>query len=61
MYKVHDEVKDSLRKSSHTMTELSIALEINYDQLNHYLNGRRQIPEDVQDKMNKILATWDNV
>ena len=60
-YKIHEEIKEDLRQAGRTMTELSMALGINYDSLNHYLNGRRELPGEMETKINETIAEWKDV
>ena len=58
MYEVRDDIKDAIIDSGKKYVDLSRELKINYDTLNSYLNGRRTMPEDVEDKIWKILGLW---
>lgn len=60
-FKVHSEIKGRLRSVGRTQTDLAIKLQMSYDTLGHFINGRRVMPEKVKIKIGKILESWEHV
>ncbi len=58
LYEVRNDIKDSITDSGRKFVDLSRELRINYDTLNSYLNGRRSMPEEVENKIWKIIGIW---
>jgi len=60
MIEVRDDIKARVKDSGRKLTDLSRILELNYDSLNAYVNGRRKMPEIVDEKINKQLTQWED-
>jgi len=55
--KIRTDIKKLLKKVGLTMADLSRQLDIPYQTMDSYLNGRRSIPEKVESKIMKILES----
>ena len=60
MLEVRDDIKTVVKGLCRNLSDLSRELQMNYDSLNHYLNGRRPMPQDVSEKIMKVLSNWEN-
>lgn len=60
MLEVQDDIKSRIKKTGHKSSELSRKLDMNYDSLNAYLNGRRKMPEGLLEKIEKQLKVWES-
>jgi plasmid maintenance system antidote protein VapI len=61
VYEVRDDVKGVLNTLGKKMTDLSRELQINYDTLNAYLNGRREMPSEISERIEKVITKWADV
>jgi len=53
--KIRNDIKKRLKKAQMTMADLSRHLNIPYQTMDSYLNGRRSIPEKIDIKIDKVL------
>jgi len=60
-FRSYTEIKGRLRSVRKTQTDLALKLQISYDTLQHYLSGRRIMPEKVKIKIERIISDWENV
>lgn len=54
-----DDLKKSLKAAGKTSADMARSLNMNYDVLNSYLNGRRPIPYEVEFNITKQLIEWN--
>jgi plasmid maintenance system antidote protein VapI len=59
MYKIRTDIKTSLEELGKTGADLARALQIDYNILNSYLNGRRHIPYETEKRITMILEGWN--
>ena len=55
---IRTDIKDRLKLKNKTIADFSRQLEIPYQTMDSYLNGRRNIPDIVENRMNKTLEDW---
>jgi len=60
-YEVREDVKGALYNLGKKISDLSRALKVNYDTLSAYLNGRREMPLEIQEKINEQISEWADV
>ena len=60
MYEIREDIKGIIKTLGKKMSDLSRELKINYDTLNAYINGRREMPAGVAEKINTIITTWSD-
>jgi len=60
-YEIRDDIKGVLRTLGKRVSDLSRALDINYDVLSGYLNGRRTMPTHIQENINGIISKWGDL
>ena len=60
MIEVRDDIKVRVKDSGRKLTDLSRILELNYDSLNAYVNGRRKMPDGIDKKIEKQLTDWED-
>ncbi len=57
---VRDDIKFIVRRLGKSLSDLSRTLDMNYDSLNHYLNGRRKMKPELAEKIEKVLSEWEH-
>lgn len=57
---VREDVKKRLRMTGKKGSDLARELGLNYDVLNGYLNGRRAMPQGMDDRINGALSVWES-
>lgn len=58
MYEIRQDIKNVLGTLGKKMSDLSRELNMNYDVLSAYLNGRRIMPSEIQGKINDVISKW---
>lgn len=58
--KIREDLKKRVRDSGHKLADLSRAMDMNYDLLNSYLNGRKPMSEAIEDRIEDVLIDWRN-
>lgn len=54
----YSEIKTQLKSVGRTGADLGRALELNYETLNRYLNGRAKTPSAVERKIKEKINEW---
>lgn len=57
-FEIATDIKTRLKAAGKTSADLSREMKINYDTLGGFINGRRKMTVDIQDRINKVLESW---
>ena len=55
---IRTDIKNSLKICGKSIADLSRELEIPYQTMDSYLNGRRNIPKGIEARIAKTLEVW---
>ncbi len=59
--KIRTDIKEIIKSHGKKAADLSRDMNINYDTLNSYLNGRKEIPAKVEEQIFLTLKVWGYV
>lgn len=58
MAQIKQDIKDKIKELGHTMADLSAAIDVPYNSLNWYLNGRMGMPPEIYTKIQEQFKIW---
>ena len=55
---IRNDIKNRLKSKEKSTSDLSRELEMNYDTLGGFLNGRKRMTKDIEARIIEVLESW---
>lgn len=56
---IREDIKTALKEGRRTCADLARKLDMNYEVLNRYINGRAPLSEELERQISVVLEEWD--